>query len=305
MTGLYTDAFAPAVATLGHTLNRANSSASRLLFYLPDKISARALCIAKASGWEPVQIERIAPPFRGVHRHFLDQYSKLQLWTLDQRNFRAVVYLDADTLVRSITQIGHRVEDVVAVLVTHGHVDHVGGLTRFLRARPVPVYAHALELDLLTGRTHEQASAVDLAVRLWRPRFRRWTLDAVRAGAAEHPVVDHPTALPASGALDVPGRPVPVLCAGHTTGHTAYHLPDRGVLLTGDALVTGHPLSVRTGPQMLPGFFANDPEEAVGSLSVLADLAADTLLPGHGTAWRGDPREAVDRARGTAPRVRR
>ncbi|KAI8968616.1 nucleotide-diphospho-sugar transferase [Trametes punicea] len=92
VTGLYTDAFATAVATLGHTLNVANSSASR--------ISRRALCIATVSGWQPVPIERIAPPFRGVHRHFLDQYSKLHLWTLDQRGYKSVVYVDADALVR-------------------------------------------------------------------------------------------------------------------------------------------------------------------------------------------------------------
>ncbi|KAJ2978016.1 hypothetical protein NUW54_g11346 [Trametes sanguinea] len=53
VTGLYTDAFATAVATLGHTLNVANSSASRILYYIPDKISQRALCIASVSGWEP------------------------------------------------------------------------------------------------------------------------------------------------------------------------------------------------------------------------------------------------------------
>ena len=100
VTGLYTDAFASAVATLGHTLNNANSSAARLLFYLPDKISKRALCVASVSGWEPVPIERIAPPYRGVHRHFLDQYSKLHLWTLDQRGYKSVVYVDADALVR-------------------------------------------------------------------------------------------------------------------------------------------------------------------------------------------------------------
>ncbi|TFK87575.1 glycosyltransferase family 8 protein [Polyporus arcularius HHB13444] len=100
VTGLYTDAFATAVATLGHTLNVANSSASRLLFYLPDKISKRALCIASVSGWDPIPIERIAPPFSGVHRHFLDQYSKLHLWTLDQRGYESVVYVDADALVR-------------------------------------------------------------------------------------------------------------------------------------------------------------------------------------------------------------
>ncbi|KAI0827983.1 nucleotide-diphospho-sugar transferase [Trametes gibbosa] len=100
VTGLYTDAFATAVATLGHTLDVANSSASRLLLYLPEKISRRALCIATVSGWEPVPVERIAPPFSGVHRHFLDQYSKLHLWTLDKRGLSGIVYIDADTLVR-------------------------------------------------------------------------------------------------------------------------------------------------------------------------------------------------------------
>ena len=100
VTGLYTDAFATAVATLGHTLNVANSSAARLLYYIDGKISPRALCIASVSGWEPVPIKRIAPPKGGVHRHFLDQYSKLRLWTLDKRGYKAVAYVDSDTLVR-------------------------------------------------------------------------------------------------------------------------------------------------------------------------------------------------------------
>ncbi|OCH90579.1 nucleotide-diphospho-sugar transferase [Obba rivulosa] len=100
VTSLYTDAFATAVATLGHTLNKANSSAGRLLLYLPDKISSRALCIATASGFVPHQVPRIPPPHKGVHRHFLDQYSKLNLWGLDAIGVKSVVYVDADTLVR-------------------------------------------------------------------------------------------------------------------------------------------------------------------------------------------------------------
>lgn len=100
VTGLYTDAFATAVATLGHTLNKANASAERILFYLPEKVSTRALCIASVSGFRPHKIERIPPPHPGVHSHFLDQYSKLRLWTLDKAGYKSVVYLDADTLVR-------------------------------------------------------------------------------------------------------------------------------------------------------------------------------------------------------------
>ncbi|KAL6305164.1 nucleotide-diphospho-sugar transferase [Sparassis latifolia] len=100
VTGLYTDAFATAVATLGHTLNAANSTAARILLYLPERVSPRALCVATASGFRPHAVARIPPPHAGVHRHFLDQYSKLRLWTLDTIGVRALVYLDADTLVR-------------------------------------------------------------------------------------------------------------------------------------------------------------------------------------------------------------
>jgi len=99
VTSLYTDAFATAVATLGHTLNKVNSTAGRLLLYIPEKISSRALCIALSTGFIPYPIKRIPPPYEGVHPHFLDQYSKLTLWSLDSLGVQSLVYLDADTLV--------------------------------------------------------------------------------------------------------------------------------------------------------------------------------------------------------------
>ncbi|EPT00391.1 hypothetical protein FOMPIDRAFT_140739 [Fomitopsis schrenkii] len=99
VTSLYTDAFATAVATLGHTINNINSSASKIMIYLPDKTSPRAVCIASASGFTPHPVARIPPPHPGVHRHFLDQYSKLQLWDLERLSIKSLVYLDADTLV--------------------------------------------------------------------------------------------------------------------------------------------------------------------------------------------------------------
>lgn len=102
VTTLYTDAFAPAVATLGHSLKQTNTSARLILLYLPDRISHEALCVATASGFTPRPVSRIPPPNNGagVHRHFLDQYTKLTLWTLDEIGIKSLVYLDADTLVR-------------------------------------------------------------------------------------------------------------------------------------------------------------------------------------------------------------
>lgn len=101
VTSLYTDSYATAIATLGHSLNRVNSTAGRLLFYLPEKISPRALCIATATGFVPHPISRIPPPRggKGVFWKFMDQYSKLNIWTLSDSGVKAAVYLDADTLV--------------------------------------------------------------------------------------------------------------------------------------------------------------------------------------------------------------
>ncbi|TCD70099.1 hypothetical protein EIP91_004828 [Steccherinum ochraceum] len=102
VTTLYTNNFAAAVATLGHSLKKSDTTARLILLYLPDKISEEALCIATSSGFVAQPVARIPPPRngRGVHRHFQDQYTKLTLWTLDQQGIDAVVYLDADTLVK-------------------------------------------------------------------------------------------------------------------------------------------------------------------------------------------------------------
>ncbi|THH33042.1 hypothetical protein EUX98_g1122 [Antrodiella citrinella] len=102
VTSLYTDAFAGAVATLGHSLRKVNTTARLVLLYFPDRVSPSALCIATSTGFVPHAVTRIPPPHdgRGVYPHFLDQFTKLNVWTLDALGIRSLVYLDADTLVR-------------------------------------------------------------------------------------------------------------------------------------------------------------------------------------------------------------
>ncbi|RPD66912.1 nucleotide-diphospho-sugar transferase [Lentinus tigrinus ALCF2SS1-7] len=101
VTSMYNDAFAVPIVTLGHSLNKVDSKARRIVFYLPGSVSERALCIATASGFEPHAVSRIDPPADGgVHQHFIDQFTKLSIWKFDELGVKAVVYLDADTLVR-------------------------------------------------------------------------------------------------------------------------------------------------------------------------------------------------------------
>lgn len=90
------------MATLGHSLRKVNTTARLIVLYFPDRISPSALCLARSSGFVPHPVYRIPPPHggRGVYSHFLDQFSKLHVWTLDQIGVKSLVYLDADTLVR-------------------------------------------------------------------------------------------------------------------------------------------------------------------------------------------------------------
>jgi glycogenin glucosyltransferase len=57
----------------------------------------------RAAGWELFEVERIPPPHNGagIGSRFIDQYTKLHLWSLDSRlDIDRVIYLDADTLAR-------------------------------------------------------------------------------------------------------------------------------------------------------------------------------------------------------------
>ncbi|RZQ62430.1 MBL fold metallo-hydrolase [Amycolatopsis suaedae] len=204
---------------------------------------------------------------------------------------------DLPAVERSIRALGRRPEDIRAILLTHAHLDHLGALNHFHDRYGTPVYMDPAEVPHARDGRLEQATPLDVARRAWRPAVLAWSARIIRAGALRHTSVPHARPFPADGPLDLPGRPVPVTCHGHTSGHSAYHLPAAGAVATGDALVTGHPLTRRHGPQLLPGFFAHSPDEALAALDVLDGLDADLVLPGHGLPWRGSLAEAVATAR--------
>ncbi|MDT3397383.1 MBL fold metallo-hydrolase [Streptomyces sp. B1866] len=204
---------------------------------------------------------------------------------------------DVAVLEASIRSLGRRPEDVRGVLLTHAHVDHVGGLNHLHDTYGVPVYMNPREVPHARREHLEQATAMDVARRSWRPNVFAWGLRIARAGAFTHVAVEHARPFPGDGPLDLPGRPVPVACHGHTSGHSAYHLPAAGAVATGDALITGHAISRLTGPQLLPAYFTHAPGEARASLDAVAALDADIVLPGHGRPWHGAVADAVAAAR--------
>jgi len=199
----------------------------------------------------------------------------------------------ADVLA-SLRRIGAEPADVTAILLTHAHVDHLGSAVWFAKTHGTPVYCHATEVGHAKREYLEQASALGVMSHAWNPRWLTWSLAIVRKGAMDHEGVPTAAPLTADIATTLPGAPMPIPTPGHTGGHCSYVVD--GVLVSGDALVTGHPVSTRTGPQLLASLFNHDQAACVRSLAALAMLDTEVLLPGHGPVWRGSIREAVEAA---------
>lgn len=224
-------------------------------------------------------------------------HTDLVNWTL-VTDGSGVVLIDAgfpghrDDVLASLRQLGFGVDDLRAILLTHAHVDHFGSAIWFAKTHGTPVYCHAAEVGHAKREYLEQVSVLDVGKRIWQPSFLTWTIAVTRKGGLVRDGIPTAQAYTEQVAAGLPGRPMAIPTPGHTGGHCSF-LVD-GVLVSGDALVTGHPVSPRTGPQLLPGLFNHDQQGCVRSLAALALLDGEVLLPGHGPLWRGSIREAAE-----------
>jgi glyoxylase-like metal-dependent hydrolase (beta-lactamase superfamily II) len=208
---------------------------------------------------------------------------------------------DGPALLASLDAIGRSPQDVQAVLLTHAHLDHMGGIPRLLAQHTVPVLTGAVEVAHAHRDYEEQISPGQMLRQCTHWSGVTWVAQTLKA-VLPHAKMSVPSAAPATFGepLDLPGSPTPVSTPGHTSGHTAYILEPGGVLFTGDALVTSHPLLPGPPrPQLLPSFFSEDEAEMEVSLHRLAALPADVIVPGHGPVARGN---VADIVRGVTPR---
>ena len=191
---------------------------------------------------------------------------------------------DSDLVLDTVRWAGHDLGDLRRIYVTHGHVDHVGGIPGILERHPhVQVLAHADELDNVRGPGRQQVTPAEIGGRLAAPRTLRWLARAIGSDALR------PVTVPSARAFtlhDFAGRAMtPFPAVGHTAGSTAYLLPAAGAIVTGDAVVTHHdtqPRAWQPRPRMITPFFTADQETAVESARALP--YPEVVLPGHGPA---------------------
>jgi glyoxylase-like metal-dependent hydrolase (beta-lactamase superfamily II) len=187
-----------------------------------------------------------------------------------------------------LAAMGRTLDDVRAVVLTHGHSDHIGFAERARRERGVPVSVHELDAALARGEVPNPAKGAGPVRPL--PLLRFLAL-AIRKGALRTKQLGEVATYGDGATLDVPGSPRVILLPGHTPGSAALHVPSRGCLFIGDAIATVAVTTGATGPMVAP--FTANPAQAVVSLTRLDGIEASWVLPGHGQPWAGGVGEAV------------
>jgi glyoxylase-like metal-dependent hydrolase (beta-lactamase superfamily II) len=198
-------------------------------------------------------------------------------------------------LVAELAAIGRSLEDIRALVLTHGHSDHIGFAER-ARGRGVPVSVHELDAALARGEVPNPAKGGGPV----RPlALLRFLLLGIRQGALRTKVLGAVGTFGDGVTLDVPGAPRVILVPGHTPGSAVLHVPSRDVLFAGDALATYAVTNGSRGPMIAP--FSADPAQAIASLDRLDAIEARWVLPGHGEPWTGGVAEAIRRIRASGP----
>jgi glyoxylase-like metal-dependent hydrolase (beta-lactamase superfamily II) len=173
-----------------------------------------------------------------------------------------------------------------AIVLTHGHFDHVGALRTLAERWDVPIYAHRLELPYLTGQSPYPPPDPWVgggAMALLSPLYPRGPFD----------VREWIQVLPEDGS--VPGMQAWrwFHTPGHAPGHVAFFRDADGTLVAGDAFVTTKQESALSavtwkpeihGP---PAYFTPDWVAACRSVELLASLEPEIAATGHGPPLRG------------------
>lgn len=180
-----------------------------------------------------------------------------------------------------------------AVVLTHGHFDHVGALEALAAQWDVPILAHELERPYLDGSASYPRPDPEAGGGLMSTLSRFYPRGPINVSEWLEP-------LPADGSI--PGMPGWrwIHAPGHTPGQVALWREDDRTLLAGDAFITTAQESAYAvatqAPELHgpPKYFTQDWVTARATVERLAALEPELVVTGHGRAMQGPAmREAL------------
>jgi glyoxylase-like metal-dependent hydrolase (beta-lactamase superfamily II) len=203
-----------------------------------------------------------------------------------------------DQLEPGLQLLGRSLDEVRAVILTHGDPDHTGVAAKLAVETDIPVYLHPDDEELVHGSRKKVEDSM-LGV-LFRPSIYPLMVHFIRNGGATPSRIEHTEPLEDAMTLEVPGNPRVIHAPGHTNGHVVFHFPAQSALFVGDTICTWNPASGDRGPQLMRPTFNVSNATALASLSRYEGLEAELVLVGHGEPWTAGPAAAVEQARAAA-----
>ncbi len=172
-----------------------------------------------------------------------------------------------ERILRAVEELGRSPEDIKHIVITHYHIDHVGGLPELQDWVPGKTGVHLAEAHHVeSDRPLPNPFQHPWLARICEPYLLRNDPGAARVDV----ILDDGDELPALGGMRIVHAP------GHTAGSISLHFPNRGVLLVGDAM------QYKFGRLMLPSrLFTQDMAAATESIRKLATLDFETLCFSH------------------------
>ncbi len=180
-----------------------------------------------------------------------------------------------EAILEAIEHLGYEPrKDVVAIICTHGHPDHVGGVARLKKETGAPVMIHEDDAPILEepSRFIKERLLLDAAGRL-AMKVDRTPLRVNYRGVRPDRLLQH------GDDLRIGGTSFRVVnTRGHSEGHCVFYVPKLRVMFSGDE-VNNYPNDPRKFFVDLSGSLST----RVVSLKVIAKLEPEYLLPSHDT----------------------
>jgi glyoxylase-like metal-dependent hydrolase (beta-lactamase superfamily II) len=174
-----------------------------------------------------------------------------------------------------------------AIILTHGHFDHVGSIIELIEHWDVPVYAHELEMPFLTGRMSYPKPDTTVEGGMVSKMSAIFPIEPINLG-------NKIQLLPEDGSVPYLPEFRWIHTPGHSPGQVSLFREKDKALIAGDAFVTvkqEYLYKVFTQEQEISGpprYLTTDWEAAFESVKKLEALKPSVAITGHGIPMTGE-----------------